>query len=62
MLKTIVLLNIFTDTMTHFFFFDEKPKHQPLFETNFIFFTVTFDKLNASLLKKSINFLKKNEQ
>ncbi len=55
MLKTIVLLNIFTDTDTFFFFFfDEKPKHQPLFETNFIFFTVTFDKLNASLLKKAL--------
>jgi len=37
--------------------FDESSKQQHLLIWNIIFFTVTFDHFNASLLNKSINFL-----
>ncbi len=54
MLKTVMLLYIFLETVTH-------SKEQYLFETEIFlhFCTVTFDQFNVSLLNKTINFIKK---
>ncbi len=67
MLKTVVLHNIFVETVIILFFrilwwIESSKEH--LFEIesfcNIInIFTVTFDQFNASLMNKSINFLEK---
>ncbi len=66
MLKTVVLLNIFVETMIIFFFmihrWIESSKVQHLFEIfcNIInVFTVTSHQFNASLMNTSINFSQK---
>ncbi len=62
MLKTVVTLNIFEETVIHFFqdsLINKRTKEQHLFGILFRIInvlTVTFDQLNASLLNKSINF------
>ncbi len=70
MLKT-VLLHIFVESVMHYFFrilwWLEGSKEQHLFELEIIcniinIFTLTFDKPNASLLNKSINFFQKKKQ
>jgi len=69
MLITALLLNIFEETnmvCDTFFFFQDSLMNRKFKRTAFIeielfcniinVYTVTFDKLNASLLKKCINF------
>ncbi len=64
MLKTVLLLNIFIETVIHFlgiFWWIERSKENNLFEIVIFcdiinIFTVSFSQLNASLL---IEFLKK---
>ncbi len=59
-LKTVVLLNIFVETVTLFFrvfLMNRSSKEQHLFEieifcNNINVFTDTFDQFNASLMKK----------
>ncbi len=53
MLKTVVLLHIFVETVI--FLYIESTKGQYLFA--FICKLITFDQFNASLLNKIINFL-----
>ncbi len=65
MLKAVVLLNIFVETVIHFIFQDSQMNRK--FKKNSIyyklksfvrllmFFTVTFDQFNAFLMNKSIN-------
>ncbi len=66
MLKTVVLHNIFVETVIYFIFQDSQmnriSKEPHLFEIEIFgqiinVFTVTFDKFYASLLNKNINFV-----
>ncbi len=61
MLKTVVLHNIFVQTMMHFIFQDSQMKEQFFFNRNIVIinvFTGTFDQFNASSINKSINSLR----
>ncbi len=64
MLKTVVLLNIFVETVTHFVFIiccrTESLKEKHLLENKIFYKNVKiyFDQFNASLLNKSIHFFK----
>ncbi len=65
MLKTVVLHNIFVETVMYFIFLDSQMNRQHLFEIEIFcniinVFTVTFDQFNASLMNKSINFFQIN--
>ncbi len=69
MLKTVVLTNIFVETVIHFIFQDSQmnsSKEQHLFEIeiscNIInVLTVSFDQFNVSLMNKSVPFFKKKK-
>ncbi len=69
MLKNLVMLNIFVETVIQYIifkgYFDESLKKQHLFEIDIFcnvinVSTVTFDHFNASLINKSINFIQIN--
>ncbi len=70
MLKTVVLLHIFVETVTPLIFQDSLintiSKEQHLFQIEIFcnilnVFTVTFDRFNVYLLNKNINFFKKKQ-
>jgi len=63
-LKTVILLNVFLQTIFFIFYFFDGKK-QPLFEIEIFVniikvFTVTFDQFNAYLLNQLISY-KKNQ-
>ncbi len=68
MLKTVLLPNIFVETVIHFMFFRihrwiESSKEQHLFKIEIFWnirnvFTLTIDQFNASLLNKKISLKK----